>query len=122
MRVIVLDLYGKLHEKDLAYWRQSREKRFGMTLEALAADPKKALADFRGALEPLRPVLVQHAFLAGHGPGFADYILFGAFQWARAVSPIRLLEPDDPVYAWRERLLDLHQGYARQAKGYPVWA
>ena len=122
MRVIVLDLYGKVHEKDQAYWRQSREKRFGMTLEALAADPKKALADFRGALEPLRPVLVQNAFLAGHGPGFADYILFGAFQWARAVSPIRLLEPDDPVYALRERLLDLHQGYARQAKGYPVWA
>jgi hypothetical protein len=26
------------------------------------------------------------------------------------------------VYAWRERLLDLWGGYARQAKGFPVWA
>jgi hypothetical protein len=76
----------------------------------------------RGALEPVRPVLVQHKFVSGKGPGFADYILFGAFQWARCVSPLRLLEPDDPVYAWRERMLDLWDGYGRQAKGFPVWA
>ena len=120
MRVIVLDLFGKLHEKDRAYFRESREKRFGRTLEEHGADPKGSLAAFRGALEPVRPVLVQHAFVSGNGPGFADYILFGVFQWARAMSPTRLLEPDDTVYAWRERMLDLFGGYAREAKGYPV--
>ena len=36
------------------------------------------------------------------------------------MSPIRLLEPDDPLYAWRERLLDLHGGIARRAMGFPV--
>ena len=122
MKVIVLDLFARLHEKDKAYFRESREKRFGMTLEQYAADPKAALAAFRGALEPVRPVLVQHAFVSGKGPGYADYILLGSFQWARAMSPTRLLEPDDPVYAWRERVLDLWGGYARQAKGFPVWA
>jgi glutathione S-transferase len=121
LRVIILDLFGKLHEKDRAYFRESRELRFGMTLEQLAGDPKRALADFRGALEPVRPVLVQHPFLCGHGPGFTDYILLGVFQWARTVSPTRLLEPDDPVYAWRERLLKMFDGYAWRAKGYPVW-
>jgi len=121
LRVIILDLFGKLHEKDRAYFRESREQRFGMTLEQLAGDPKRALADFRGALEPVRPVLVQHPFLCGHGPGFTDYILLGVFQWARTVSPTRLLEPDDPVYAWRERLLKMYDGYAWRAKGYPVW-
>jgi glutathione S-transferase len=122
LRLIVLDVFGKLHEKDRAYFRQSREKRFGRTLEEHAADPKGTLAAFRGALEPVRPVLVQNKFVSGNGPGFADYVLFGVFQWARAMSPTRLLEPDDPVYAWRERLLDLFGGYAREAKGYPVWA
>jgi glutathione S-transferase len=48
--------------------------------------------------------------------------LFGAFQWARVMSPLRLLEPDDPVFAWRERVLDLFGGYAREARGFPVWA
>ena len=55
-------------------------------------------------------------------PGFADYLLFGPFQWARAVSPVRLLEPDDPMYAWRERMLDLYGGMPRATRGYPVWA
>jgi glutathione S-transferase len=121
-RVILLDIYRHLHPKDQPYFRETREKRFGMTLESFAADPKKGLADFRGALEPLRPALVQNLFVSGKGPGFADYILFGVFQWARVVSPARLLEPDDPIYPWRERMLDLFGGYARQAKGYPVWA
>ena len=122
LKVIVLDLFARLHEKDKAYFRESREKRFGMTLEQYAGDPKAALAAFRGALEPVRPVLVQHPFVSGKGPGYADYLLFGPFQWARAMSPTRLLEPDDPVFAWRERMLDLWGGYARQAKGFPVWA
>ena len=122
LRAIVLDLFGQLHQKDKAYFRESREKRFGMPLEQAGGEPKKWLAEFRGALEPVRPVLVQNQFISGKGPGFADYILFGPFQWARSVSPLRLLEPDDPVYAWRERMLDLWDGYGRQAKGFPVWA
>jgi glutathione S-transferase len=121
LRVILMDLYGQLHEKDKAYFRESREKRLGARLEDVAAEQKKWLADFRGALEPLRPGLVQSPFIAGKGPGFADYIVFGPFQWARSVSPVRLLEPDDPVFEWRERMLDLFGSYAREAKGYPVW-
>ncbi len=122
IRVIIVDLFNQLHEKDRAYFRESREKRFGKTLEQFGADRNGALAALRGALDPLRPVLIERPFAAGRAAGLADYILFGAFQWARAVSPIRLLEPDDPVYAWRERMMDLFGGYARDAKGYPVWA
>ncbi|HZQ72135.1 MAG TPA: glutathione S-transferase family protein [Burkholderiales bacterium] len=120
LRVVLLDLYNAIHEKDRAYFRESREKRFGMSLEAAAAEPAKKLAELRAALEPARPVLAQTPFFCGNGPGFADYILFGTFQWARAVSPIRLLEAGDPLHAWRERCLDLFGGYARQAKGYEV--
>jgi glutathione S-transferase len=121
LRAVILDLYNALHEKDQAYFRASREKRFGMTLEQFGADPKKGVADLRTALLPVRKQLVQEPFVSGKAPGFADYILFGAFQWARAVSPQRLLEPDDPVFAWREKMLDLHGGLARKAKGYAVW-
>jgi glutathione S-transferase len=122
LRAVVLDLYGHLHEKDKAYFRESREKRFGMSLEQYGANPQAAIADLRAGLFPARSVLAEQFFLSGRGPGFADYILFGAFQWARTISPKPLLEPDDPVYAWRERVLDLHDGYARHASGYPVRA
>lgn len=119
-RLIVLDIEKHLHDKDKAYFRSSREKRLGRTLEAFAGNPDQALAQLRAALDPLRPVLAESAFLAGRRPGFADYLLIAEFQWARAVSPVKLLEPDDPIYAWRERVMDLFAGYARNAVGYPV--
>ena len=119
-RLIVLDIERHLHAKDRDYYRSSREKRLGQTLEAFAGDPAQALAALRAALDPLRPVLAESTFLSGRAPGFADYLLLGEFQWARAISPVRLLEPDDPIYGWRERVMDLFGGYARGAVGYPV--
>ncbi len=118
--VVIMDVFDKIHPKDRAYWRESREKRFGMTLEQYGADQQKKLAAFRAVLDVPRPIVAHHRFLCGNGPGYADYIVFGAFQWARCCSPIKLLEPDDPMYAWRERMLDLFDGYARQAKGFDV--
>ena len=120
-RIIILDLFAHLHDKDKAYFRESREKRIGTTLEAFGSDRSGALVALRQALDPVRPVLVEQPFIGGRSPSFADYILFSAFQWARVMSPIRLLEPDDPLYAWRERLLDLHGAIARRALGFPVW-
>lgn len=120
LKAILMDLHGHLAAKDQPYFRESREKRFGKTLEAIAGDPAEAIASLRAALEPMRPVLSSQPFICGAAPAYADYILFGAFQWARVMSPARLLETDDPVHAWRERMLDLHGGLARKAKGYPA--
>lgn len=121
LKVIVLDLFAHLHEKDKRYFRESREQRFGMALEAFAGDASAAIVALRQALDPVRPVLAAQPFLGGAAPGFADYLLFGPFQWARVMSPKRLLDPEDPLFAWRERMLDLHGGLARAALGYPVW-
>src|SRR2546428_5456397 len=43
LRAILLDLYGHLHEKDRAYFRESREKRLRGRLEQVGAHPKKRL-------------------------------------------------------------------------------
>ena len=116
MRVIILDLFAALHEKDKAYFRETREKRFGVTLEEFGADPEKSIAALRKTLDPVRQVFTEQTYIGGAGPSFADYILFGSFQWPRIVSPKELLEPDDPLFAWRERLLDAHGGLARRAR------
>jgi glutathione S-transferase len=119
-QVIILDLFAHIHEMDKAYFRESREKRFGTNLEAYGSDRAGALTKLQKALEPVRPVLIEQLFIGGRTPSFADYILFGAFQWARVMSPTRLLEPDDPVYIWRERMLEIHGGIARRVPSFSV--
>jgi glutathione S-transferase len=120
MKFVVLDIWKHADPKDQAYFRESREKRLGKTLEAAVANRDSEIAGFRDSLMPLRLTLRAQPFLGGATPLYADYAVFGAFQWCRCISDYPLLAQDDPVYAWRERVLDLYDGLARQAKGYPV--
>jgi glutathione S-transferase len=113
--LIVSDILPLLHEKDRAYFRTSREQRFGKSLEEVTANREIEVAHFRRSLEPLRRVFVHQPFLGGEIPLYADYILFGSLQWARCVSPFELLAKGDPVFAWRERLLDAFDGHGRRA-------
>jgi glutathione S-transferase len=119
-RLVILDIWKHVHEKDKAYFRKSREERFGASLEAVQSDREERLAAFRQSLQPLRSLLEAQPFVGGEKPMYGDYIVFGGFQWARNISDFKLLDPSDPIYAWRERMLDLFGGLARKSKGYPV--
>jgi glutathione S-transferase len=89
-----------------------------MPLEQVTAERETRLPALRTLIEPLRMTLRTQPFLAGEAPAYADYLVFGSFQWARCVSPLALLEPDDPVALWRARLLDLFDGMARRSPGH----
>ncbi|MBX3568197.1 MAG: glutathione S-transferase family protein [Rhizobiaceae bacterium] len=115
MRFIVADIHAMLGPEDQSYFRGSRETRLGRTLEEAVAGREERLPAFRASLEPLRNMLSYQPFIGGSGPLFADYIAFGAFQWARVVSPLPLLAGDDPVASWFDRCLDLHGGQGRRA-------
>jgi glutathione S-transferase len=118
IRLVLLDIYRHLAAQDRDYFRSDRERRFGMSLEEVVRDREARLPAFRASLEPLRRTVERQTFLSGGAPGYADYIVFGAFQWARAISDFELLAADDPVRTWRGRLLDLHGGLARRAPAY----
>jgi glutathione S-transferase len=115
-RLIVRDIWALLDPKDQDYFRTTREKQFGATLESITADRDKRVADFRHSLFPIRRVLKTRDWLGGDEPSYADYIVFGQFQWARCTSTFELLTPDDPVTAWRTRMLDLFGNLAGSAK------
>lgn len=117
-RFIALDILQHVHDKDRAYFRRSCEERVGMTLEAFVADRDTRVSAFRESLTPLRLTLKTQPFLGGDQPLYADYALFGPFQWARCTSQFVLLANDDPIRLWRDRLLDSFDGLARAAPGY----
>ncbi len=119
-RLIIADVFAHAHPDDRAYFRKSREERFGATLEAVQADREQRVVAFRQSLQPLRATLAAQPYVGGARPLFADYAVFGGFQWARSVSSFKLLAEDDPIHAWRGRMLDLFDGLAGRAKGYPA--
>ena len=110
----VLDIHQRLAAPDRAYFRQSRETRFGNSLEDVTAARDAGLAAYRASLEPLRSMLAYQPFIGGASPLFADYIVFGAFQWVRVISTYQFLAEGDPLAEWFERCLDLHGGIARK--------
>jgi glutathione S-transferase len=116
--IVVSDILNHLDAADRDYFRTTREARLGTTLETLAADRASYLSALSQVLEPLRQTLAEQPYLAGDAPRYPDYIVFGAFQWARAISAVRLVQSSDPIDAWRQRLLDGFDGFARTAPGY----
>ena len=118
--LIGADIHGHLKPEDADYFRRTREARIGKSLEDAMAGRDKSVEGFRRSLDPMRLTLKTQPYLGGDAPNYADYIVFGGFQWARVVSPFKLLAENDPLYAWREKLLDAFDGMARQSPGYPV--
>lgn len=118
--MIAVDIHAHLRPADQAYFRKTREARLGKTLEEAAANRDEAVEAFRQSLNPLRLTLKTQPYVGGASPNYADYIAFGPFQWARATSPFKLLKEDDPIHAWREKLLDAFGGMARNSPGYAV--
>ena len=110
---VLPDIYDRLDPVDLDYFRESREKRFGQTIESMRDGQADALEKCVRVLTPLRTILKSEEWIAGDAPAFADYLIFAAFQWCRIMSPAEIVKPGDPIYDWRERMLDLFDGLGR---------
>ena len=120
LQMLVLDIHDNLSLEDQSYFRESREKMLGKTLEEVVANRQEQLPRIQKLLTPLRSTLSKQEYLSGETPGFSDYIVFGAFQWARCVSGFSILNTDDIVYKWRDKMLNIYEGLALSAVGYRV--
>ena len=99
---------------DVHYFRESREKRFGKTLEEIRNGQTAAIEQCNRTLTPLRTILESEEWIAGDAPAFADYLIFAAFQWCRIISPAEIIKAGDPIFEWRERMLDLFNRLGRK--------
>ena len=114
LQIMILELFERLQDRDKAYFRESREKRFGRSLEDHAALADEARQRLPAMLVPLSMTLNSQAWLGGDVPSYADYIALGAFQWVRTSSSFDLPGfAGEKVAAWHDAMLDLHDGLAR---------
>ncbi len=116
LKMIVADIHSVLGDEDQAYFRKDREARLGKALEEVQSGREERLEDFRQSLKPLREMLAMQPFIGGRGPLFADYVVFGALQWTRVASPLKVLADDDPVAEWFGRCLALYDGLGSRTK------
>jgi len=107
------DIHERVDSADEDYFRGMAQGAAKKTLEELRAGRDESLKRLGRALEPMQALLKRQAFGCGAQPAYADCILFSFFQWARVMSPKELLGPEDPLCAWRERMIELHDGFAR---------
>lgn len=114
LRGLLLDVYHRVHPQDADYFRQSREARLGKPLEDVVVPPEALRDPLHAALQPVRGTLESSPYLSGEQPAFADYILFGTFQWARVASPVDWLEGEERIRDWFDRLLLAYAGHGAQ--------
>jgi glutathione S-transferase len=107
-RIVVPDVFARLHPKDKAYFRETRERAWGMKIEDFPAGRAAAEAVFKTTLAPLRSTLKAQHFIAGTAPSYADHIVFGALQWGRLTSSAPFLPEGDPILAWMEAVLETY--------------
>ena len=117
--LVVPDNFDVVCPEDIEYYTESRRTWLGKSRDELETErSEEDFVEWRLTMDPLREQLQAQDYLGGETPLFADYIVFSMFMWARAVSPWPVILPDDVLYPWRERMLDLHDGLARKSKGY----
>jgi len=105
--VIVSDIFAKVDPADRTYFRTSREARFGMTLEALAAKRAENRPQLQAVLADLNATLAEQDYFFGVLT-YTDLCLFGTFKFVTAVSDEPLFSSTPALQAWwgrmRERL------------------
>jgi glutathione S-transferase len=100
MPLVALSIHDRIQPQDRAYFRESREKRLGRSLEAAFADHETRLPEFRKVFHPLRQVLAHTPFLGGDAPLFSDCIAYGSLHWLHAVSDLDWFAGDAALSGW----------------------
>ena len=104
--IIILDLYTVLADQDKDYFRTTREKKIGKSLEDFAANPEKHIQGLQAELSYVRELLATQNYLGGENPDYRDICLLGTFMWIATLVTTEFLEKDDVVYAWYQRVLN----------------
>ena len=120
-RLIAADFILCLDAGDRDYYRSSREAAFGCTLEEYCADRPRWLAEFDdGRSRRWSGPFPSSPILAGAAPGYADYMLFSVFQYARLGCPDEFLRRGTALRRWRDGLVQAFDGLGDRYPGYPA--
>ncbi len=109
--VAVSEVHGLLDEDNQAYFRQTREKVLGKSLEDMKVSPEAGLAGLGKGLAVFEMVLASNAYLGGDEATYADYALFGMLKWLDIVAPYNPIDEATAVGKWFAGLNAMYDGH-----------
>lgn len=107
LKILLPRVYAVIDPADKDYFRSSREKLLGSSLEDFA-DPLAGIMQLRMAVAPLEAWLGEQPYLDGESAGGSDYLVVGLFLWAWCLGA-QPWDADSNVGAWFQRLLGHYQ-------------
>jgi glutathione S-transferase len=119
-RLIATQFILCLDPGDRDYYRSSREAAFGCTLEEYCADRARWLAEFAAVTAPLERTLQEQPYFGGAEAGYADYVLFSMFQYARLGCPDEFVAEGTALRRWRDGLVQAFDGLGDRYPAYPT--
>jgi glutathione S-transferase len=103
IRIVLPDIFANVPQKDRDYFRADREKRFGLTLEQIAAQRDEHRPKMRAVLAQLEETLAGQEYFFGQLT-YADLCLFGTCKWVTTVSKEPLFAQTPGLQSWWERM------------------
>ncbi|KXN68919.1 hypothetical protein CONCODRAFT_18704 [Conidiobolus coronatus NRRL 28638] len=118
----IMDLYHAIDEADKPYFLESRPLLLGTSIEEFTKDLEGNLKLYHEKTLDLGDLLDKSDYLNGTEAGFYDYLLAGRIQYIRLISPdsyskLIVNHPKKSILSWFERMLNLFDGYMRNANG-----
>jgi len=105
--MMIMDIWQAQSPENQAYFRASREKRFGRTLEDIQQGREERVKPFNEVtLAPAAHALAQADWLGGDAPDYADCLLFGSLVWGPIISDFPILQ-GGPIKDWFDRCCEL---------------
>ncbi|KXN74745.1 hypothetical protein CONCODRAFT_82691 [Conidiobolus coronatus NRRL 28638] len=86
-RMAINDLYELFEGEDKAYFKESREQRYGIKFSQIPGDRDVNLNNFYKGTQPIDKVLANSKFLDGESPKIHDYAIAARIQCFRTASP-----------------------------------
>ena len=111
-RIVIPSQIPLLAKEDREYYGERTLRKFGETAAQMETLAERSLERLQTVLQPLEETLGRVPYLGGDQPTYGDYIVFGAFQWARVASERPLLASGSAMARWFADLLGRFDGAA----------
>ena len=103
-KIIAHEIPNILEGDDLDYYIITREERIKGSITKFKPVISDSILKFRKLINPMRSLIKKNGYISGNRPGIEDFIFFGNFKWVYTCSSCKLLETEDEIYKWYQKL------------------